>query len=58
MKRSEMTEMRTVMTERTTPIGLPDGDVPGDEVVAVRVVTAVKFWRKLGSLFEAMRNTL
>jgi len=58
MKSSEMTEMRTVMTERTTPIGLPLGEVPGDEVVAVRVVTAVKFWRKLGSLFEAIKKTL
>jgi len=58
MKSSEMTEIRTVMTESTTPIGLPDGFVFGDEVVAVRVVTAVKFWRKLGSLFEAIRNTL
>lgn len=58
MKSSEMTEIRTVITESTTPIGLPVVPAFGFEVVAESVVTAVKFWRKLGSLLDANRKTL
>lgn len=53
-----MTDTKIVITDKMTPIGLPALEPLDPEVLTVRTVTEVKFWRKLGSLFEAARYTL
>jgi len=53
-----MTEAKTVMTDKMTPIGLPLDPEPVDGMVNGSAVTEVKFWRKLGSLLEAAMYTL